>query len=201
MRGLNNFGSAIGTARRYVAGADRGLDGWYATITGGTRPLGLEDARHRRGDGYERHVPTLLTDARRIAGISARFSGNIEVGQTAWIHDVATDTYSRVELSVRATDQFAWSVVTELREDGTAFGTYRKFGADGSNLGDRAFMYLPGIGAFDLESARDAAPGSRGWAFLGRPVEATPAGQIVGLGQVADRLTPPFSQGVYLLQE
>lgn len=201
VRGQNSGIGVIGTAQRFAAGSDHGLDGWYATIAGGTRRLALDDARHRRSDGYERHVPTILNDARLIGGISARYSGSMEVGQSAWIYDVSAQTYAVIELSVRPVDQFAWSVITDLRDDGSAFGLYRKFGADGSNQGDRAFMFLPGLGAFDLAAALDVAPGSRGWAFLGRPVGASSTGAIIGHGQRADPESPPFSQGVYLLQE
>ena len=205
VRGQNDSDGLVGTAQRFQHGIDRGLDGWFAKASGWTLKLALPGERHRRADGYARHVPRFVTNSLIVAGASVRYHSGAEAGQTAWIFDVATRTYAAIELSVRAGDHFAWSAITELREDGTALGVYRKFSDSGGSLGDRAFKYEPGRGAFDLGAAMDVRPYDEGWDLLGSPVGSTSSRQIIGHGVLSGYRFPTsgrsFSQGVYLLQD
>lgn len=203
---INASDSAIGGAWRFGPGGYQlGSDAWVANAAGQTTRLGLTDALHTAADGYRGSAAThLTTSSRLVAGFTNRYNGGTtRIGQTAWIYDRVARTYVRIEPSVRATDLFAYSEITQLREDGTACGTYQAFAADGTDRGERAFVYLPGQGAFDLGNATASDLSAEGWAFLTRTRFAN--GEfITGVGArvVSGQPTPAYghAQGVFLLK-
>jgi hypothetical protein len=203
-RGHNEINGAVGTAERYLNGAYHGLDAWYATDAGISVRIGLTDARHVRAGGFRRSVPEVLTNSGFVAGSSARFNGATEVGQTAWIYERATNAHVPLVLSERSSDHFAYSRITHLLEDGTAYGVFRKFASSGASLGDRAFIFVPGQGARELGSVLDIEIPGPDWRLLARPDFVTPDGRIVGDGLLAGYGpgAPPrqYAHGVFLVQ-
>lgn len=96
--------------------------------------------------------------------MSWRFHGDNGCdGQTAWIYNSPKRALAKIELSVRASDGYAWSVVEGITEDGFAYGTYRKFAEDGSDLGYRGFIWVTGQGARDAGEALTVDPSDVGW--------------------------------------
>jgi hypothetical protein len=199
---LNASGSVAGYAARYLSNGDYfGSDGFVADAGGTTTKIGLTDAIYVRNDGYHASFAGALTNASGIvAGHSERYNGGAEqIGQTAWIYSRSARTYVRFVLSVRSSDRYAESTITTLQEDGTATGRFRRFASDGTDLGERAFVYVPGKGAFELDAALDVTPGSAGWAYFADAAQANANGYITGAGARTSGST--HGPGVYLVNK
>jgi hypothetical protein len=181
-------------------GEGYGEVGWIANPnTGQSYAIGLKDEVHLNGSdipGYSA-LPTHVTSSKFVAGYNVRYHGdNTEEGQTAWIYNSPKARYAKLEFSVRASDGYAFSQVNQLLENGIAIGTYTKFAEDGTDLGDRAFVWVTGKGAFDIGERLNVDPESVNWDYLATAVLANEAGFIAGHGV-------PFestSQGVFLVR-
>lgn len=186
-----------------------GKTAWMASpITAQTQRIGLyggiyDGAIHEedRGDGVMRtftsHTsePTHVTRSRFAAGYSLRLHGDdVAEGQTAWIYNADADRYATLEFSVRPSDGYAFSQVHALLENGIAVGTYTKFAEDGTDLGDRAFVWVTRRGAYDLGSVLNVDPEAVGWDYLASGIVVNEAGVIAGHGVPYDST----SQGVFL---
>lgn len=199
---LNGVDALIGSAARYTAGgAYHGMDAFVANAAGYTTRIALTDAMHTRDDGYHASFPTAITDnSGLVAGYSERYNGGSEqVGQTAWIYTRSSRTFVRLEISVRPSDGYAESHITDLREDGSAVGYFRLFSGTGADLGERAFAYLPASSVHVLEDNLDVTLASTGWAYLAEASALSGGGAIAGVGALAPGSV--HGHGVFLLDE
>lgn len=199
---MNGADALVGQARRFAAdGSDLGTDAWVANLAGYTTRLGLTDAAHTaRGGLRTSRAEHITTTSNLVAGYSVRYHGGaVHRGQTAWIYHRTTRTYQPLVISTHPTTGYAFARITSLREDGTAFGVYRLFGADGTDHGRRAFIHRPGEGTFDLGDALDIDTTAAGWTKVHDPVLTTPGGAILGHGmRVNQGSTLPRSHGAFL---
>lgn len=163
---LTESGYLHGYSQRYNGGAEflgRGV--WLASaISGTTVRVGEFDAVHTSDIDYQYSEVTALKESGFAAGYSERYNGDAtQDGQTAWLYDLNTNQPFTLELSVRPSDGYAYSTVSYLSENGVAVGYYNLFSGE-TFVGNRAFAYLPGEGAFDIGSNIDIALGAEGWA-------------------------------------
>jgi hypothetical protein len=190
-------GTTTGISHLYAAG---GITGWIASpTTGRTYKIGLYDAVHSGAvtEGFARQtsVPTHINGSSLVAGYSLRYHGdNSPEGQTAWVYNSPKARYAILALSVRASDGYAYSKINQILENGVAVGTYTKFAEDGTDLGERAFVWITGRGAFDIEDRLDVDPATVNWEYLANAVFATEGNDIVGYGVPLGSAT---SQGVF----
>lgn len=202
-------GLTVGTSRQMLSETQvEGMTAWIANpVTAATYRIGLYDAVHsgatRPADvgpnSFASHVsvPTHVTRTRFAAGYSTRFHGDDTAeGQTAWVYNSAAGRYATFDLSVRASDGYSYSRVNALLENGIAVGTYTKFAEDGTDLGDRAFVWVTGRGAYDLGAVLDVDPESAGWDYLASGIVVNESGVIAGHGVPLSST----SQGVYLVR-
>ena len=192
-------GLTAGTASLTAA---NGQSAWLASpVDASTRRIGLMDGTYtggsRNGSDLRTSVPTHVTSSGFVAGYSVRYHWDFtEEGQTAWVYNSAADRYAKFVFSVRPSDGYAHSEVHVLRESGIALGTYTKFADDGTELGERPFVWVTGRGSYDLASALDVDPETVGWEYLARGIVVNDQGVLAGHGVPAD--APEGSQGVFL---
>ena len=195
--GVAANGYTIGTSRMTATG---GQSAWLASpADASTRLIGLADGTYtggsKNGHDLRTSVPTHVTSSGFVAGYSLRYHWDFTAeGQTAWVYNSEKDRYVKFVFSARPSDGYAFSQVHALLENGIAVGSYRKFGDDGSDLGDRAFVWVTGRGAYDLGSILDVDPAEAGWEHLARGVVVNAAGILAGHGVPAESA----SQGVFL---
>jgi hypothetical protein len=189
-------GFVAGRSDRYSGLTGLGTAAWlYDASDGTTTRIGLFDAAHTRGDGFQQSFAGQLVEAGYASGVSLRYTGMTALGQTAWIFDPTTDDTHSILLSTRS-DGFAASTVSFLGEDGLALGSYSLYAADDSYLGERAFAWTLGDGALDLGALVAGDLTAAGWSHLATAFRANGLGQILGSG----RLSPTDSWGMaYLL--
>jgi hypothetical protein len=186
--GMSESGLVRGRSTRYSGTTEYGSSAWVGTAAGVTTRLGLVDAVHTGTGNYQFSETTALVDAGFVAGYSQRLNGDSTLdGQTAWIYDTHQEQLTNLVFSVRATDGYAYSAVTTLFEDGRAIGNYTLF-IGTTNAGSRPFVYLPGLGGFDLGSNMDVSLSTAGWDYFSSGTVQvtgllmTQSGYIVGGG-------------------
>jgi len=83
---LNDAGQAAGTSARYSGSTDAGNSAW--TYNGSnTVAIGLTDAVHTRGDGYQSNGVQAINAAGQVFGHTQRYNGGAaSMGQSAWIY-------------------------------------------------------------------------------------------------------------------
>ncbi len=187
-----------GVSTRYNGNTPIGPTTWLAdAATGDTLPLGLTDADHTGLNDARSSSITALTATGFVAGSSQRYAsgaGNYN-GNTSWIYDANTGIFDPIIFSIRPTDGFASSSITQLFDSGLAFGQYELYDASGNDLGARAFFWTPEDGAVDLASAVPGDLSAAGWTALNAALLGDPAlGAIVGYANVPDNAS---TQAVY----
>lgn len=194
---ISESGKIAGFSSRYNGGsADLGQAAWVATLGGSTQRVGLTDARHTAGNGTQFSEVTKLTESGYAAGWSDRYEAAVEVGQTAWVFDINASVLTPFVFSTRASDGYAYSEVISLLENGWTLGTYTLFDGAGVDLGNRAFVWMPGGTAFDLGSNIEGGLSAADFANLLASSDGTLSGLVAGSG------TPLSNSGqaVYLAQ-
>lgn len=203
---LNDQGAVAGYSNRYSGATALGQDAWlYAD--GATIQLGMTGAGFQRNDGYRYsdvyalgngavEVPA-LNDLGQVVGISRRYNGSTQVGQSAWYYDSLTAQIFDLTLSVRPSDGYADSVVSYLGEDGLALGSYKLFDqVTSADLGYRAFLFTMEDGMLDLGALVSDPLSFQDWAALASAIAADGQGGILGYG----KLTGATGQAAYALQ-
>ena len=198
-RQLSESGFVIGYSDRYQGIADLGRSAWVAETTGTTK-IGLIGADYTRNDGYQFNQASNLNDAGHIIGFANRYASSLQIGQSAWFHDATLNQTIELLPSIRATDNYGFSEALYLSNngDGMVLGRYTLFDAMSNNLGDRAFLFTPEQGLFDLGSLVEGGLAIFDWNRLALAIRGNYNGLIVGhgqlnsqsLGQMAFLLTP-----------
>jgi hypothetical protein len=133
-----------------------------------------------------------------VAGNSIRYNGPSQIGQTAWVHDIDDNIFSPIVLSIRLSDQYAFSNILRFYSSGLAVGQYTLFNAAGTDLGMRAFAWTPMDGAFDLASTVLGGISADGWALLSEASYADPVlGITYGYGDLLGEASG--TQAVYVI--
>jgi MYXO-CTERM domain-containing protein len=181
---LTESGYAGGTSQTYSGPTVVADIAWVAgAISGATTRVGSSGTAYTRNDGYQYSAVQFLTESGYAAGTSNRYTGANQVGSTAWIYDTSHDAFTPLVFSIRASDGYASSDITQLSESGLAIGQYELFNGTGTDLGARAFAWTPGQGAFDLGSVVNGGLSATGWAALNSSDFANALEQIIGDGQ------------------
>jgi hypothetical protein len=175
--GLNVGGLVVGYTERYNGGTTLlGEATWASTQGGLTRRLGFNDALHTASNGTQFSAVTGLTDSGFIAGYSDRFSGSTALGITAWIYQPSLENPEALIFSTSLSGK-AYTDIDLLLESGVAAGSFTLYDGE-TDLGRRAFAYLPGVGGFDLGTYIGGSQFSQ----LTQVLAANPDGFLTGLG-------------------
>lgn len=145
-------GFYAGGSARFIGDRDGGTVAWMADLNRRTVRLGHADSTHTAMNGEMHNTITWLKESGIAAGYSHRHNGRPALtwdAATAWLYDLANNRRIDFTLSVRKSDGYAKSTIHSLAENGVALGSYMAFNED-SELGERAFVYVPEMGTFDL---------------------------------------------------
>ncbi|GAT32437.1 PEP-CTERM protein-sorting domain-containing protein [Terrimicrobium sacchariphilum] len=198
--GVLNNGTAFGTALIFHGGSsDSGTATWAASPTGTSTRIGLYDQAggntYTSDTGYQYSYIGQYNDNGFITGTSYRYNGESDqYGQTAWLYNSSTNETVGFDMSVRASDGYGVSSIVRLLDDGSALGTFNLFNGD-TDLGQRSFAYLIGIGTFILDESVDVNLASLNWQNLGTAFALSQSGLLLGAAQ-----TNNLGYGAYLLQ-
>ncbi len=196
---LNDAGWVTGSSFRITGERTfNGGESWiYNPTTNSTVQTGLTGLAYTGSAGYRQSIPNFLNAAGQAAGYSSRITGvDTENGQDAWYFDPTTQLSYPVTGSVRAADNYAYSIATILTKGGFLLGNYLFF-PGGTGTGEqRAFIFRPDLGLTDLGNLVDGGLTLNGWATLQRPLFADALNTIVGYGYVNGQTT---GQSVFVM--
>jgi hypothetical protein len=180
---VTESGYASGMSQTYSGAAPLSEVAWVAgAINGVTTRVGSTGAAYTRNDGYQYSSVQFLTESGYAAGTSNRYTGANQVGSTAWIYDISHDAFAPLVFSIRLSDGYSSSSISQLSESGLAIGQYELFDGSGNDLGARAFAWTPSQGAFDLGSSVTGGLNANGWSSLNSADFANNLGEIFGTG-------------------
>lgn len=182
-------GYVTGDSGRSNGTTQLGVAAWIANAaTGVTTRVGLFDSGYTQSGGSEngyQYSGVQGIEGHYAYGYSEKFSGTADNGITAWIYDLDDAVLSPITLSQRASDGYSNSFISRLYDNGLALGSYTLFDGAGTDLGDRAFIWTPADGAFDLGSLIPGGLSAAGWALLSNARFAdTVTGTIFGYGSL-----------------
>jgi len=180
---INEAGQVTGNAKRYSGSVSAGQSAWLYDGSN-TVNIGLTGIEHTRDDDYKYSYASKINESGQVAGLSHRYNGSAELGQSAWFYDDATSITHYNDFSIRATDGYAFSYAGYLGEDGLMLGYYELFDIDSLFLGNRAFGFSLEDGFFDLELQIDGGLELFDWSSLASAVTSNDSGQILGSGKL-----------------
>jgi hypothetical protein len=185
---VTDTGFARGTSIRFGSGGTGvGYSAWVADFgTGLTTRVGLFDATHTTTSGIQYSDVTGLTDAGLAWGYSTRYQNETTKGQTAWIYDLVSSSQTIFELSVRASDGYAFSQIDAVNAQGLALGRYTYFDGAGTDLGLRPFVWSAELGVVDIFDSVTGQTLSNEWASLAAGSSLFDSGWILGTGLPID---------------
>lgn len=150
---LNDNGQVAGLSERYSGTLDRGQSAWL--YTGGiTRQIGLTDQVHFSDDDYHYSQVRSMNNDGQVAGITYRYGGMTQMGQSAWVYDPVLNQTLNITPSVRS-DGYAYAKAN-VNEHGLVSGTYEKYIGNWLE-GVRAFVWTRSDGLFDLNDVLDSS--------------------------------------------
>lgn len=121
---LNDSGNASGTTVRYNSGTKvLGTAAWFYDGSQTIR-IGLTDAAHTRDDGYQASLTSRMSkQGNYVAGGSYRYSGNVQIGEDAWLYDgISTVQIGLAGGDLTDASGFQRNVITDINEHGQAIG-------------------------------------------------------------------------------
>jgi regulation of enolase protein 1 (concanavalin A-like superfamily) len=140
--GLNEAGQLVGQSRRYNGGFTQlGFSAWiYNNST--TVAIGLVDAAHTRSDGTKVSGVLKLNEAGKVTGNSNRYSGNTQLGASAWIYNGA----STVDIGLIGAEHTSntgskSSSPLKLNEAGEVVGSSARYNGGSAQLGQSIWLY------------------------------------------------------------
>lgn len=155
-------GVAAGVSSRFIGMDARGQSAWLHSVTSAaTTRLGFFDAAHTRSDGTQSTFLGELTETGYVRGISSRYGGATDLGQSAWLYDSSTATTARLGFYDAAhtfASGYQYSLATQLTESGYAAGYSRMAASQG--ISQSAWLYTAPsdtttrIGLFDAIHTR-----------------------------------------------
>ena len=174
----------------------------YNPTTNTTTLTGLTSAPYTGSAGYQFSLTNLQNAAGQVAGYSQRITGvSTTNGQDAWYYNPTTNLTTAITAGVsgnmRTSDGFGFSSATVLTENGFALGRYSFFAGGLNPSVDRAFLYRPDVGFYELASLVNGGLPANGWAGLTSVEASLFIDEIVGYGLQTGQ--PTGSQSVYVL--
>lgn len=162
-----------------------GSHAWvYNPDTQQTTRLGLLDAVHQRGDGYNNSLPIAVNDSGQVVGTSKRYVNGAEAGKSGWFFDSASGVTTPLVFSV-STGGVANTEPHALSVNGWVAGRYRKY--DGvTDLGWHAFLWNQTEGLLDLNTASLNGFDPTIWSEVTSVFGPDPAGYVFGYGTLVN---------------
>lgn len=120
-------GLAAGSSTRYDGIIENGLSTWIASTAGSFR-VGLTDAEHTGGGGYQASSGVELTSSGRLLGHSTQYDG-LEDGQSVWVANTGgtTTRLGYMDAEHTATGGHRRSVGSDINEAGWVAGFSDRF--------------------------------------------------------------------------
>ena len=176
---LNEAGQVIGYSGRYNGSTNLGSSAWLHDAET-TIELGLTGLEHTRNDGYRNSQAEfgLLNEAGQVAGISARFDGDTDFGQSAWLYDgMTTINIGLTSAEHTRNDGYKYSLPLRMNEAGQVAGDSNRYNGS-ADFGQSAWLY---DGATTIELGLTGPEHTRndGRRFSSSP-ELNEAGQVAG---------------------
>lgn len=200
---LTNSGYFLGQSNRWGQGNGSflGSSAWFADVHGNTTRIGLFGRSNYGPSDSFSEFASGITESGYIWGFSTvyTYGGGTLLGVTPWIYHIPTRTLTHLAISPRPSVGIALGQVNHVLKNGVAFGTYRKFGDGDADLGDRAFVWVPGKGAFDIGERLDVPMSDEGWEMLDDAVATAWSGRLIAGTGILAEATNPGSQGVWLV--
>ncbi len=132
-----------------------------------TRRTGLWDAQHTRADGWQYSYSPFVNNSGRSAGFSNRFSGQTDLGSTAWVDDGATTrVVGDYGGAFTRADGYQLSGVSLLNNAGDAVGVSARYA--GTSEAGRTGWYYDAVTGTTTDLVSTVAPpgGWDGQAFI-----------------------------------
>ncbi|MEX2168905.1 MAG: hypothetical protein WD851_06325 [Pirellulales bacterium] len=178
---MNDLGQVLGYSDRYKGGStELGQSAWLYDGAN-TVNIGLTGPEHTRSDGYRRSTAEELNEAGQVSGTSNRYSGGeIELGQSAWLYDGATTINIGFTGQEHTRDDgYKFSNSYDLNEEGHVLGVSRRYGVEGTDLGQSAWVY-DGASTINIGLIGGKYTGSDGYQFS-QSFRLNEAGQVSGI--------------------
>jgi hypothetical protein len=195
VQSLNEQGQVAGYSHRFAGSTLFGQDAWLYNGSS-TIQLGFTGAGYEQSNGYRYSYAQFLNEQGQVTGYSERYAGSTQLGQDAWLYDANLNQVFNLTLSVRPSDNYAFSEVQYLGADGLVLGYYELFDqSNGWSLGNRAFYFTVDDGIYDLDLLVDDLVADD-WIVLANAISAGDMRNfIIGHGT----LTGMTGQAAYLL--
>jgi hypothetical protein len=138
---LNEAGQVVGESNRYNGGnTDLGYSAWLYNGTT-TIDIGLTGSEHTRNGGYKDSRSYQLNEAGQVSGISLRYSGNTDLGRSAWLYNgTTTIPIGLTGAEHTSTNGYKYSDIFALNEAGQISGGSKRF-IGSTELGESAWLY------------------------------------------------------------
>lgn len=170
---LNRSGHVAGTSNRFTEeNVAAGTSAWRQ-FKGGQAPVRLGFFDDTEGDGRIDHTrddtlrrsstPIAMNDMGDVIGHSTRYrtGKTADWGQTAWINDGETGENKRIGLTgfeftrSPGSDDFQFSTVEFINDDGHAVGTSRRYNGNAQQAGQSGWYYDGGMQPIELTFDKD----------------------------------------------
>ncbi|MEW6426683.1 MAG: PEP-CTERM sorting domain-containing protein [Thermodesulfobacteriota bacterium] len=185
VKNMNQAGQVVGSTLRYFGGPgsinrESAYSAWI--FTGTTTRLGYTDADHTRDDGYQLSDTKKLTESGLALGISWRYSGAAQFGQSVWLYDSGsgdTERLGKNDSDHTRSDGYQASSARLINEAGQVAGTSNRF--DGADYrGTSAWLYEHGSQTTTILGFVDAAHTATDNTRLSLVDALNEAGQVTG---------------------
>jgi hypothetical protein len=143
-------GLVLGYSERYNGGnVLLGSATWLTKTNGVTSEIGLTGPAYTRNDGYAQSTILLVTESGYVAGSAERYNGGaLQLGVSGWIYQPLLEQTTELVFSTALSGQ-AFTQIQLMTETGLAAGFYTLYSGN-TDMGSRAFVWLPEVGGFDL---------------------------------------------------
>lgn len=190
----SQYGFVTGSSSRYSGSKDLGSSAWlYQNNL--TQRIGLTGAEHTRSDGQQWSGASRINRSGDAIGSSTRYSGNSNVGNSAWLfHDGITTRLGFTDSAhTNPVDGYQQSTANRLNDAGDVAGTSTRYSSQGGQNGQSAWFYQNGethrIGLFNSEHTLNNGYQSSSVSGLNQ------AGQTIGSSARTIGQSAWFSQG------
>ncbi len=147
---VTGAGLVLGYSERYNGGnVLLGNATWLTKTNGVTAEIGLTGPTYTRNDGYAQSTILQVTESGYVAGSAERYNGGaLQLGVSGWIYQPILDQTHELVFSTALSGQ-AFTQIQLMTETGLAAGFYTLYSGN-TDMGSRAFVWLPEVGGFDL---------------------------------------------------
>lgn len=140
--------------------------------------IGLYDGEHTDHNGFQYNAAVGLNSNGYAAGLTERYSGALELGQSAWIYDgFNTSKIGLTGGGYTRQDGYQFNSIVELNQTGQVIGEARRYNGN-TDWGQSAWLYSNGMAsAIGLEGATYTS--GNGYQFA-NAVDLNDSGQVLG---------------------